>query len=114
MKKTSFLVSASLVIMILFSSCKARMLDFTVISSKNVELNVKKDAHRVVGKNSSTIKGAIDNAIEEAGPGYDAIIDGVIYSHVYYFVIFAAIRYHVEGTPIKTSEQRKTLKIGDL
>lgn len=101
MKKTIFLVSILLVI--LFSSCTARMVDFTAISTKNVTLNVKKDAPRVIGKKSGTIKGAIDNAIESAGVGYDALVDGVVYSHYYYFVV----KYHVEGTPIKTSELKK-------
>jgi hypothetical protein len=97
----------ALIIMTVFSSCTARMIDFTIISSKNINLNVKKDASRVVGKKSGIIKGAVDNAIESAGSGYDAIVDGVVYSHDYYFVFVAWTKYHVEGTPIKTTEQIK-------
>ena len=78
------------------SSC--RLVDFTVISSKNVTINVDKNAKRVKGK-GFTVKGALDHAIENAGPGYDALIDGVIYNGLF--------RYKVEGTPIKTSEQKK-------
>jgi hypothetical protein len=78
------------------SSC--RLVDFTVISSKNVTLNVDKNAKRVIGK-GFTVKGALDAAIEKAGPGYDALIDGVIYNGLF--------RYKVEGTPIKSSEQKK-------
>ena len=86
----------------LMSSCTTttRVLDFTVMSSKNVSINVKKDAPRVTGMDK-TIKGAIDKAIESAGGGYDALIDGVISfkSRTAFYM-----RYIVEGTPIKTSE----------
>lgn len=78
------------------SSC--RLTDFTVISTKNVTLEVKKDVPRVSAK-GWTVKGAIDKAIEKAGPGYDALIDGVIYD--------TGWRFKVEGTPIKTSETKK-------
>lgn len=78
------------------SSC--RLTDFTVISTKNVTLEVKKDVPRVSAKGWG-VKDAIDNAIEKAGPGYDALIDGVIYT--------GAFRYKVVGTPIKTSETKK-------
>jgi len=92
---------------VMLQGCSARMLDFTVLSSKNVSLPVKKDSPRIKGKPASTIKGAVDNAIEGAGTGYDALIDGVIYSTVYYAVIYSWVRYSVEGTPIKTSEIKK-------
>ncbi len=104
--KSIYVVAAALAIIMLFSSCKSRMVDFTVISTKNVSLNVKKDTPRVVGKKASTIKGAIDNAIESAGAGYDALVDGVVYSHYYYFILYSTTKYHVEGTPIKTSEHK--------
>ncbi len=115
MKKHNLKLSSKLIgltiifisIMTLVSSCSDRILDFTAISSKNVTLHVKKDTPRVVGKKSPTIKGAIDNAIESAGVGYDALIDGVIYKHTTPCVFFDIIRFHVEGTPIKTSELEK-------
>jgi len=97
-------ISLILLIAISFSSCSERMLDFTVISSKNVTLNVKKDAPRVVGKKSSTIKGAVDNAIEKAGPGYDALVDGVVYEIFIPLFVVNIIKYKVEGTPIKTAK----------
>lgn len=100
MKKVLFIG----IVALMLQGCSARILDFTVISSKNVTLTVKKDAPRVKGKASSNIKGAIDNAIEGAGSGYDALIDGVIYSTYYYAVFYSWVRYKVEGTPIKTSE----------
>jgi len=95
------------IVAIMLQACSARILDFTVISSKNVNLPVKKDAPRVKGKAGSTVKEAVDRAIEGAGPGYDAIIDGVVYAKSYYAVLYAWTRYRVEGTPIKTSELQK-------
>jgi len=74
------------------------MLDFTIVSSKNVTIDVKKDAPRVTAK-GWTVKDAVDKAIEKAGSGYDALIDGVIYS--------GFLKYKVTGTPIKTSETKK-------
>ncbi len=79
-----------------FTSC--RLTDFTVISTKNVTIDVKKDTPRVKAK-GWTVKDAVDEAIESAGPGYDALIDGVIYQGLF--------RYRVEGTPIKTEETKK-------
>ncbi len=60
-----------------------------------MSLDVKKDYPRVTGK-GFTVKDAIDQAIEKAGPGYDALIDGVIYERLF--------KYKVTGTPIKTSD----------
>jgi hypothetical protein len=50
-----------------------------------------------IGKN---LKVAVDEAIEKAGPGYDALIDGVIYVNNYW--IFTG--YSVKGTPINTTK----------
>jgi len=98
MKKVNLLIIVALVsVTTTFTSC--RLVDFTVISSKNVILDVKKDTPRVSAW-GWTIKDALDNAIEKAGPGYDALIDGVI-SHG----VLAGFR--VKGTPIKTSETKK-------
>jgi hypothetical protein len=80
-----------------FTSC--RMVDFTVISSKNITLNVNKSAPRVSAW-GFTIKDAVDKAIEKAGPNYDALIDGVVSRGV-------IGGYVVKGTPVKTSEAAK-------
>ena len=82
---------------LLMSSC--RLVDFTIISSKNVSLDVKKDAPRVKA-GGATVKDAVDKAIEKAGSGYDALIDGVIYQRLFF-------GFRVVGTPIKTSETKK-------
>ncbi|MBK7964997.1 MAG: hypothetical protein IPK10_06725 [Bacteroidetes bacterium] len=89
------------------SSCQQRLIDFTVISSKNVTLRLPNDAKgpRTEGKEMKMcgqpmLKAAVDKAIEKAGPGYDALIDGVVYNRNEFF------RYGwvVQGTPIKTSK----------
>ena len=90
-----------------FSSCNQRLIDFTVISSKNVTLRLDEDAKgpRTVGKEMKfcgqpMLKAAVDKAIENAGPGYDALIDGVVYQRNEFF----RAGWVVEGTPIKTSQ----------
>jgi hypothetical protein len=98
------------------SGCTTRVLDFTVISSKNTNLRVK-DAgkgQRVVGEDmvgyfiiplgQPQVKTAVDKAIEKAGPGFDALLDGVIFYKYNVFLLFGSFGYSVEGTPIKTSE----------
>lgn len=89
------------------SSCSQRMLDFTVISSKNVTMRVPNEAKgpRTTGKEMKTcgtpqLKAAVDKAIENAGPGYDALIDGVVFTRWEFY----RSGYVVEGTPVKTSK----------
>jgi len=96
------------------SGCSQRVLDFTVVSSKNTEMTIPNDAKgpRVEGSDSvpvilfplgnPNLKEAIDRAIESAGPEYDALIDGVLWYKFFYF-IFGSVSYKVEGTPIVSS-----------
>jgi len=101
------------------SGCSQRFLDFTLISTKNFDMSVTElGGKRVTGVDKVNVffvpigtpspKEAIDRAIESAGPGYDALIDGVLTYKVAAF-IFGTISYVVEGTAIKTSEVRKQL-----
>ena len=96
---------------ILMCSCNQRMIDFTVISSKNVTLRLPDDAKgkKVEGKDmvfcapycgTPNLKQAVDKAIESAGPGYDALIDGVLFNRMELFTS----GYVVQGTPIKTTK----------
>jgi hypothetical protein len=96
MKKLNLFNIVAVAATISLTSC--RLTDFTIVSTKNVTIEVKKDAERVTAK-GWTVKDAIDHAIEKAGPGYDALIDGVIYN--------SGFRYKVTGTPINTSETKK-------
>jgi len=95
------------VVALTISSCNQRLIDFTVISSKNVTLRLPDDAKgpRSKGKEmrmctQPQLKGAVDKAIENAGPGYDALIDGVVFMRNEIF----RTGWIVEGTPIKTGK----------
>ena len=106
---------AIIMLTILASGCSRRMMDYTIISSKNMQLQIPSDAvgERVEGKDEvwvviipfgvPNIKEAVDRAIESAGPGYDALIDGVLYQTTHYYVLASKIGYRIEGTPIRTS-----------
>lgn len=107
---------ASLLAFMAVTGCTQRVLDFTVISSKQMEMRIE-DAgkgNRVEGKDgvywfitiplgTPNLKEAVDRAIESAGPGYDALIDGVIYAQNYWYIVTGYSGYKVVGTPIKTS-----------
>lgn len=99
---------------IFLASCSQRLVDFTVISSKNIpitEMGVefKKAEKRVKGVDSKwsilfisgipNMKEAIDRAIEKY-PGAVALADGVIYSKIWNCILLGQNQYVVEGTPI--------------
>lgn len=99
-------------IFIFLTGCTIRMVDFTAISTKNVKLPTTAKGPRVTGLNCVPVifaipfvipnmKEAIDEAIEGAGPEYDALVDGVVYQLNHHF-IFGKLCYKVEGTPINT------------
>ncbi len=113
--KGKITITCVLLLTLLATGCSRRMIDFTVISSKNTQLQIPTEAmgSRVEGVDevwifiipfgTPNLKEAVDRAIENAGPGYDALTDGVIYQTTAYFVIAAKIGYKVVGTPIKSS-----------
>ena len=121
LKAAAITVAAALMLS-LFESCSQRILDFTIISSKNTSLRIKDGGKgpRVTGEDMAAyflfplgnpqVKNAVDRAIESAGPGYDALLDGVIYSHYKVFLLFGSFGFSIEGTPIKTSELIAQLK----
>lgn len=94
---------------IFLASCSQRLVDFTVISSKNIpitELGVefKKAEKRVKGVDSKwsilfisgipNMKEAIDRAIEKY-PGAVALADGVIYSKIWNCILLGQNQYVV-------------------
>ena len=92
---------------VLGAGCGARRVtDFTVISTKNTMLVAKADKRdrRITGEDCTmtligvpNMKSAIDDAIEKAGPEYDALVDGVVWMDDK--ILFQC--YRVEGTPLK-------------
>lgn len=115
MKNLKFSLIVLSITAFIFSSCSHRVLDFTLISSKNVDLT--KGASFVRGKNrvegtdmihwviiiptgSVNIKEAVDRAIEST-PGCIALLDGVIYSKFWYIpYIYGQQSATIEGLPL--------------
>lgn len=90
---------------IFLSSCSYRLVDFTIISSKNHSIHFDKSRGiRVEGSSNAlfglgaSIKDAMDKALESAGPEYDILIDGVVRVNDYVFVS----GFKVEGTAISS------------
>lgn len=106
---------ALLVTLFAATGCSTRLVDFTMISTKNVDWSkaatFTRGDSRVVGDDLvhtiviiptgiSTMKEAIDRAIE-ATPGAVALVDGVVYQKAYYIpLIYGQSGYVVEGTPL--------------
>lgn len=102
------------IIAIIFTGCSQRMVDFTIISTKNMDLSkantYKRGQNRANGENGvywivtiplgqPNLKEAIDAAIQST-PGCVALVDGVVYSKGWSAVITAYSAYVVEGTPL--------------
>ncbi len=103
MNKVKTILAVSMcAVLFLSTACTTRLVDFTVISSKNCDVKGKK-MQRVKGSDGTcalmvpNMKEAIDRAIESQ-PGADALVDGVVYYKSYY--LYHA--YEVEGTAIAT------------
>ena len=103
---------------LLCSGCTFRLIDFTVISSKNVTLNAPQAPNRTTGRDcvdlllfipisgrlQPNLKEAVDRAIEAAGTGYDALIDGVVDQETIFTYIYNRACFIVEGTPVNTKQ----------
>lgn len=103
------------------TGCVQRIGDFTLLSSKNVDLSrlatATKSPNRVTGEDAKEIiiviptgvpnvKEAIDRAIESE-PGCVALSDATIkYSSFYIPYIFGRSAFTVEGTPVKLSDKK--------
>lgn len=102
-------------VVIFLYSCTQRFLDFTLVSSKNVDLtkcgSLVRGKSRVTGKDkvhwiiiiptgTVSIKEAIDKAIEST-PGCVALLDGVVYTKFWWVpYIYGQQSAVVEGTPL--------------
>jgi hypothetical protein len=113
MKKLT-LIATFIAAIFVISSCTHRIVDFTVISTKAIDLTSGKQfergsdraegvdmIHVIIGIPTGTVnlKEAIDRAIEQT-PGAVGLIDGVVYSKAWYALVYGQTSYVVEGTPL--------------
>jgi hypothetical protein len=101
---------------LVLTGCSQRMIDFTIISSKNVSIDTSARgsmsegsdwAHwflfiPVSGTVIPSLEEAVDRAIEAGGPEYDALMDGVVYSKFYWALIVFGNGFRVRGIPVNT------------
>lgn len=113
--KTTKLLFISACILLVFSSCSQRIADFTILSSKNINLangpNMVRGKNRVSGIDKVhwiiiiptgvvDVKNALDKAIEST-PGCVAILDGAVYHKSWWIpYIYGQEMYIIEGTPL--------------
>lgn len=110
MKKVFFGLS----LITLLASCSYRVVDFTIISTKNVDLSkagtFKRGKSRVEGRDMAhlviyfplgrpSMKEAIDKAIETT-PGAVALVDGVVYSKGWWAILYGQDVLVIEGIPL--------------
>lgn len=122
------IVAVLSILMLGIMACSQRIVDFTIISSKNVDLSEIADftrgQSRVEGEDVRHIiifiptgvpnaKEALDKAIESV-PGAVALLDGVIDYHWWYIpYIYGRSWYAVEGTPLINPKYTSSAKIGN-
>ena len=112
---------AAIVAAVASTACTQRVADFTLLSTKNVDLSraetFQRAPQRTEGKSEEalilfiptgepSVKEAVDEAIE-AAPGAVALTDGVIHSHVFLIPLLGGtVGYTVEGTPLIDPKMR--------
>ncbi|MBR6251669.1 MAG: hypothetical protein IKR17_10820 [Bacteroidales bacterium] len=113
MKTIKFL--AFIAVAIIMSSCTSRILDFTVVSSKALQIGIDKSTGKQVEGScmrpfgwGASVKGAVDDAIEQGGAGCDMLVDGVIY---YKNILDCAVGYKVKGVAINSKVLRAQLGV---
>jgi hypothetical protein len=115
MKKSVLLICFAFAMSSL-SGCAQRLADFTVISTKNVDLSQGANftrGERIEGEDMVPIvlvplgvpnaKEAVDDAIEKV-PGCIGLLDGVLESEYFSFLI-GYVKYKVEGTCLVDPQQ---------
>jgi hypothetical protein len=110
--KFKFNIFAIVIAIVMLSSCSYRLVDFTVISSKNHSLNFDLTQGKQVSASSNgflgigaSIKDAMDKALQSAGPEYDILVNGVVRLNDYFFVS----GYKVEGTALDSKKLKAML-----
>ncbi len=115
MKRTFMTMMATGLLLLGVSGCSTHLIDFTMISTKNMDLtkavNFQRGKERVeevdeasiiifIPAGTPSLKEAIDRAIESI-PGAVALVDGVITAKSWYIpYIFGKNSFVVEGTPL--------------
>jgi hypothetical protein len=95
--------------------CTTRIVDYTLLSTKNVDLSkagtFKRGPNRVTGIDSqmlillipnrgpANLKAAVDDAIESV-PGAVALVDGVVYGRNWNAIVVGENAIIAEGTPL--------------
>ena len=111
MRKAVLVIMAS----VLMSGCSQQMFDFTIMSTRNIELSklsaLQRSNQRVEGEDKAhfiiviptkiiRIDQAVDRTIA-ATPGCVALLDGTVYHKSWWIpYIYAQERYVVEATPL--------------
>jgi len=109
-KKLSVGVSL-LLLCVLFSGCKSRIGDFTLITTKNIDLasfssHREESGERVTGEDKQSIYAGLPNIKEAMDDALDKVnaymlVDAAIYYEWFYFPIIGYSKYEVTGVPIK-------------
>lgn len=110
-----FIITLILIFAFMMQSCTQRIFDFTIVSTKNLDVSqlstYKRSIERTEGEDMRQIiifiptgqpnaETAIDKAIESV-PGAVALLDGVlIYKWFYIPYIYGESKYVIEGTPL--------------
>jgi len=107
-------VTKTLLVLIAFTfmvstGCSNRLVDFTVISSKNADIGLDRSKGVQTSGSKSyvfgfgwNLKDAMDKALQNAGPQYDLLVDGVVRTTSYVFVLGVK----VEGVAVASNELR--------
>ncbi len=107
----------------LLTGCTQRVTDFTIISTKNVDIsalaNAKRAGNRITGEDLvhviifiptgvPNLKEAIDRTIEST-PNAVALVDGVVYFRSWMIpLLYGQSAYIVEGTPLLMGSRAST------
>jgi hypothetical protein len=103
-------LAASIAAIALSTGCSLPVTDFKVISTKDTQMNADPERGKRVSAmdcvpvvlvhwGQPDLNAAISKAIESAGPGYDALIDGAVYRRYEHF-IFGRECWEVEGIAV--------------
>ncbi|MGV8135191.1 MAG: hypothetical protein AB2L20_08250 [Mangrovibacterium sp.] len=114
MKRSKLTLIVICVAAFMFNGCSHRVLDFTLISTKNVDLSkgasFERENTRVEGEDmvhwiisiptgTINMKEAVDKAIEST-TGCVALLDGVVYVKFWWVLLYGQQSVIVEGTPL--------------